>query len=112
MNQTLGRAFVGFHLTLASVVFFQSVVTALEAFGAELGVNWPLFALASVEAVAAVLFVIPATLRVGGITLCLVFLVAIIAHAIIGDFALHLFVYGAGTVFILVHGAARPSLAK
>ena len=64
-----------------------------------------LFILASVEAVAAILFVIPVTLRVGGISLCLVFFVAFTAHAIVGEFELGLLVYGAGTVFILFHGA-------
>ena len=104
MNQSLRRSFVGFHLTLASVVFVQSVVTAFNAFLIEPDANWFLFSLATVEAVAAILFVIPATLRFGGIVLCLVFLFAFMIHVIIGEFELHLLVYIAGTVFILFHG--------
>ena len=105
MNQSLRRSFVGFHLTLASVVFVQSVLAIFKALLAEPDANWHLFILASVEAVAAILFVIPVTLRVGGIALCLVFFVAFTAHAIVGEFELGLLVYGAGTVFILFHGA-------
>ena len=106
MNQSLRRSFVGFHLTLASVVFVQSVLKAFKAFLVEPDANWHLFSLASVEAVAAILFVIPATLRFGGIALCLVFFVAFTAHAIVGEFELGLLAYGAGTVFILFHGAS------
>ena len=105
MNQSLRRSFVAFHLTLASVVLVQSVSTAIKAFWVEPDANWHLFSLASVEAVAAILFVIPATLRVGGTALCLVFFVAFTLHAIIGEFELHLLVYFAGTLFILFHGA-------
>ena len=107
MNQSLRRSFVGFHLTLASVVFVQSVFAVFKALLAEpdANANWHIFILASVEAVAAILFVIPATLRFGGIVLCLVFSVAFTAHAIVGEFELGLLVYGAGTVFILFHGA-------
>jgi hypothetical protein len=105
MNQSLRRSFVGFHLTLASVVFVQSVLAVYKALLAAPEANWHLFILASVEAVAAILFVIPATLRFGGIALCLVFFVAFTVHAIVGEFELGLLVYAAGTVFILFHGA-------
>ena len=105
MNQSLRRSFVGFHLTLASVVFVQSVLAIFKALLAEPDANWHLFILASVETVAAILFVIPVTLRFGGIVLCLVLFVAFTIHAIVGEFELHLLVYGAGTVFILFHGA-------
>ncbi len=58
------------------------------------------------EAVAAILFVIPVTQWVGGIALCLVFFVAFTAHAIVGEFELGLLVYFAGTIFILCHGSS------
>jgi len=54
MNQSLRRSFVGFHLTLASVVFVQSVLAVFKAILAEPDANWHLFILASVEAVAAI----------------------------------------------------------
>jgi hypothetical protein len=107
MNQSLRRSFVGFHLTLAGVVFVQSLLTAYNALLVEPDANWLLFSLASVEAVAALLFVIPVTLMFGGIVLCLVFFVAFTIHAIVGEFELQLLVYGAGTVFILFHEAGR-----
>jgi|GEM_PF-828382 hypothetical protein len=111
MNQSLRRSFVGFHLTLASVVFVQSVLAVFKALLAKPDANWHLFILASVEAVAAILFIIPVTLRVGGIALCLVFFVAFTVHAIIGELELGLLVYSAGTVLILFHGAGYNHLA-
>jgi hypothetical protein len=112
MNQSLRRSFVGFHLVLAIVVFVQSVFTAIKAFSVEPEAHWLLFGLASVEAVAAILFVIPVTLRFGGVALCLVFFVAFTIHAIIGEFELQLLVYCAGTVFILFHGAGYSHRAS
>ena len=111
MDQSVRRSFVAFHLTLASVVFVQSVLAVFKALLAEPDANWHLFSLASVEAVAAILFAIPLTLRFGGIALCLVFIVAFTAHAIVGEFELGLLVYGAGTVFILFHGAGYSRCA-
>lgn len=112
MSHSLQRSFLGFHLTLATVVLLQSAFTVFHAFGGEAATNWPLFILASVEALAAILFLIPATLRLGGIVLCLVFSLAFTAHASIGEFELHLLVYAAGTVFIFFHGSARSTAAK
>jgi len=96
---------VAFHLTLASVVFVQSVLGVIKALLAEPDANWHIFSLGSVETVAAILFVIPLALRFGGIALCLVYIVVFTAHAILGEFELWPLVYGAGTVFILFHGA-------
>jgi len=62
-------SFLGFHLTLAGVVLVQSVLTAFNAYSLEGGADWHLFILASVESVAAIMFVIPVTLRVGGIAM-------------------------------------------
>jgi len=112
MNQSLRRSFVGFHLVLAIVVFVQSFLTATKAFSVEPEANWLLFGLASVEAVAAILFVIPATLKIGGIVLCLVFFVAFTLHAIVGEFELHLLVYFTGILFILFHGAGYSHRAS
>jgi len=108
---TLRRSFVAFHLTLASVVFVQSVLGVVKALLAEQDANWHIFSLGSVEAVAAILFVIPLTLRFGGIVLCLIYIVVFTAHAIVGEIELWLLVYGAGTVIILFHGAGYSHCA-
>ena len=104
-HHRLRNAFAILHYTLGLVVFAQSVTTAVEAAGGGAGTGRnPLFALAAVEAVAAILFVIPRTVRIGGGLLLGVFPVAIAVHALRGDLALTLVVYGAAVVFVMAHG--------
>ena len=60
-HATIRKAFVGFYFTLAIVVLLQSVQTAVHALGVGGEANYAMFALATVEALAAVLFMIPLT---------------------------------------------------
>jgi len=102
---SLRNAFIAFHLTLAVVVFWLSIQTAFNATG-QSPVNLHLLTLAGVETVAAVLFLLPQTLRLGGAGLLLTFTIAIIAHTLRGEFAASLLVYAVGVVFVMVHGSA------
>jgi hypothetical protein len=99
-------AFVAFWLTLGLVVLAASIQTFLAAVSGT--VHGPSHAhlglLAGVEAIAAALFLVPRTMRLGGIGLLVVFAVAFIAHALSGEFATTLLLYAAGTLFVLVHG--------
>ncbi len=107
------RAFIVFHLTLAIVILVLSVATAVHAAGirADTSPNWHLFALATGEAIAAVLFVLPWTTRLGGGVLIAILLIAFLAHALEGDHQLALLVYAAGTYLVVRHGNAmgRPA---
>jgi hypothetical protein len=100
----LKRAFVMFHLTLGAVVAIDSFRTVLAAFA---GAEWHLFALASVETAGALLFLAPRTLRLGGALLLATVVVAIVAHALRAEFTGALFVYAAGTLFVMAHGPVR-----
>ena len=105
-NQSLRRAFVALHFTLAIVVFIESLKTTLHAAAAHrLGaMNSHLALLAGLEALAAILFLIPKTLKVGGSLLLLIFAIAIAIHGIPAE--LPLLVYAAGVLFVMVHGDA------
>lgn len=101
------RAFVAFHLTLGLALFYLSVRTVLHALAAAGGQRDPHVALlASVEAIGAALFLLPRTVRVGGVLLLLTILVAVVVHAATaGELRADLLVYAAGTWFVMVHGS-------
>ncbi|HUI65569.1 MAG TPA: hypothetical protein VL126_12080 [Bacteroidota bacterium] len=100
------RSFVLFHLTLGIVILVQSVRTALRADflhdGNPLGSH--LVVLATIEAIAALLFLIPRTLKIGSILLFAVFAFVLLIHGIMNQ--LDLLVYAAGVLFVFFHGSA------
>lgn len=104
----LRHSFVAFHLTLAAVVALQSLVTAWHALsvGGIRHANIALVCFAAGEAVAAVLFLSPATLRVGAWALLLIFFFAIGFRGLHGEFQSTLLVYAAGVLLVLAHGSA------
>ena len=60
-------------------------------------------------------FLLPRTLRFGGVLLVLSILGAILVHASMGDWRPDLLVYAAGVVLVTVHGSAYrhvPSVAS
>lgn len=107
-NQTLRRSFVVFHLTLGAVIAIESLTTAVRASGAGSSnhLNLALACLAAAEAIAALLFIVPATLRVGALALLLIFAFALAFHGLHGEFQSTLLVYAAGVVLVMVHGSA------
>jgi hypothetical protein len=109
MNKhALRRSFIVFHLTLGVVVFVESLVTVLRTHGAGGASHFGLgvAVLAGAEAVAALLFLLPATLRLGAVALLAIFLFAVAFHGLHGELQLTLLVYAAGVFFVMVHGSA------
>jgi hypothetical protein len=103
--QSIGRAFVALWWTLGVFLFVYSVQAAWHAVVArEDGFNRHVALLASVEAMAALLFVIPKTMRVGGVCLLAVFTFAFVLHGTQREFASQLLLYVAAVSFITVHG--------
>jgi len=104
-SRTLVRAFFALWWVLGALLLVYSVQTVQHAFAASgHGVNFHVAVLASVEAVAALLFLIPRTMRVGGAGLLVVFALAFVLHAASGEFASHLLLYAAGVSFVMAHG--------
>lgn len=114
-QRALRRTFIAFHITLCVVIFIQSIVTVLHTAGANKlqHSNIALLALASAEALAALLFLLPAAMRSAGATLLAIFAIAIALHALQGEFPSTLLVYAAGVGFVMAHGSAfgKASLA-
>jgi len=108
VNHALRRSFIIFHLTLGVVVLAQSLITVFQinrsdfSKHARLGVA----VLAGAEALAALLFIVPATLRVGAVVLLAIFFFAIAFHGLHGELQSTLLVYAAGVFFVMTHGSA------
>jgi hypothetical protein len=107
-DQSYTPPFVAFHLTLGIVVFIQSLVAILHGIGLgraqhlNVGLTW----LAGTEAIAALLFLLPPTLRLGAWSLLVIFMAAIAFHLLHGERELTPLIYGAGVILVMVHGSA------
>ncbi len=100
------RSFAFFHLVLGTVIFVESVRTAVSAMQGH-AANPPgvhLAILAAIEAAAALMFMLPWTLRVGSILLICIFVFAMGVHGL--QHELNLVVYAAGVLFVSLHGSA------
>lgn len=108
LPERLQTAFVLFHVTLALVVAQLSVSTLIHAHSGPRA-NPHLVLLAGAEALAALLFLVPATLRVGGSALLLIFAFAFIFHGLHGEWATQLLIFGAGVWLVMAHEGLRTS---
>lgn len=99
----LVRAFLAFWWTLGAVLLYLSIQTVVHAHGAP-GSDAHAALLGAVEAIAAVLFLIPRTMRAGGLALLATFAAALLLHAARGQLATPLLIYAAGVLFVMVHG--------
>ena len=94
------------HLTLGLVVLYGSVRTVLGGLdaGAAGGAHWHLVLLGTIEAIGAVLFLLPKCTRVGGAIMLVTFAIALVAHALQRQFPGFLLVYAAATWVVVVDG--------
>jgi hypothetical protein len=102
----LPRVFTGLRLTLGLVVFGQSLATAISASGiTDVSHHDPaLLVLAGIEAIAALLFLLPRTTAPAAATLVGIFALAIALHLTTGNgFPTHLLVYIAAATVVAVH---------
>src|ERR1041385_5371022 len=102
--QRLMRSFLFLWLATGIALLYGSGETARGALASAHHVNPHLVVLASVEAIAAVLFLIPRTMRLGAIGLLTTIFVAFAVHTVLHEFRGDLLLYGAAVLFILNHG--------
>jgi hypothetical protein len=110
-SRNLLRAFMVLWWTAALLLLVGSLQTLSGALKSTH--EGPLVVLAAVEAVSAVLFLLPPTLRVGagGLLLCLA--VAFLVHLHLHEFRWDLLFYAATVYFVAVHGPlSRPQWEK
>ena len=102
--RSLMRSFLVLWLTTGLVLLVASMRTILDAAPGPHG-NPHIVILAAVEAISAVLFLVPRTLRVGAIGLLATITVAFLVHTVMGQFRADLLLYAATVVFVSVHGS-------
>ncbi|HVX38263.1 MAG TPA: hypothetical protein VHB25_01725 [Gemmatimonadaceae bacterium] len=107
-SRQLVRAFLALWLVTGAVLFIASVSTAYEGWVSAHGVNPHLVLLGGIEALAAALFLIPRTMRVGAIGLLATIGIALAVHAALGQFRGDLILYASAVAFIRVHGGLTP----
>ena len=109
-NNQLRRAFIIFHLALGIIVLVESLLTLLHLDRMAQGQipHRVLAVLAGAEALAALLFLIPATLRLGAVSLMAIFFAALAFHGLHGQWNLSLLVYAAG-VFLVMIQKSQPA---
>src|SRR5262245_7650543 len=107
LEQRPPRGLIGAFLllwwTLGMGLLIGSVETAVHAL-ASARPNPHLVLLGAVEALSALLFLIPRTARMGAAGLLLTLIVACVAHAFLHEMRWDLLVYAAAVLFVAVHG--------
>jgi len=109
-GQTLDRAIIALRWTLGVVIAAESVITAWTAYpeihatGSHAAAHaWIRLMLGGLEGVGAIMLLIPWSALIGGWILIAVFSLAILFHAMQGQFNMgNLVIYAAGTVVCMV----------
>jgi hypothetical protein len=100
------RAFILFHAVLGLGLLIMGLQALAHALHELDGRHGHLALVGGLEAIGAVLFLIPATLRWGGAALLVVLLGGFIMHLTRGEWVLEHLTFAAGVWFVMVHGAA------
>jgi hypothetical protein len=85
-NRNTARAFLALWWTLGILLVAYSVQTSWLSLAASSGIDVHVAILASTEAIAGLLFLIPKTMRAGGVCLLAVFTLALVLHGRKGEF--------------------------
>jgi hypothetical protein len=103
--RSLLRGFIALWLLTGVALIAGSVATVRVAIGSNDHANPHVALLAGVEAIAALLFVIPQSMRLGAAGLLATIAIAFVVHAALGQFRADLLVYGAAVTFVAIHGS-------
>jgi uncharacterized membrane protein YphA (DoxX/SURF4 family) len=99
------RSFTAFHFILGLGIFWLSAQTVAWAVRNPKHPNPHIIALAAAEAIGALLFLLPLTLRVGAALLLLTIGTAIAVHAFAGEWRIDLLIYAAGVWLVAAHNS-------
>jgi uncharacterized membrane protein YphA (DoxX/SURF4 family) len=105
----LVRAFVALWWTTGLVLLYLSVKTAYNGFQPGAARDVHAAVLGSLEALAALMFLAPQTLRIGAVGLLVILALVFLIHASRLQFRGDLVVYAAAVLFVAVHGAVPLS---
>jgi hypothetical protein len=102
-EKNTARAFLALWWTLGMLLVAYSVQTAWLSLAGS-GVDVHVAILASTEAIAGLLFLIPKTMRASGVCLLAVFALALVLHGRKGEFEGQLLIYAVAVSLVMVHG--------
>jgi predicted secreted protein len=105
----LVHAFVVLWWPTGLVLLYLSVRTAYHGLQPGTGHDPHAVLIGGVEAFAALLFLVPWTLRVGAVGLLVILALVFLIHAVRVEFRGDLLVYAAAVLFVAVHGAVPVS---
>ena len=106
-DSRLPQAFTAFHWILGLALLWASVHTVVHADPGDLHAR----VIGTLEALGAVAFLVPRTLRLGAGLLLVAIIGAVVVHTARGEWRPDLLVYAAGVVLVLSHaGAAERSV--
>jgi hypothetical protein len=103
-SRSLLRSFLALWMLTGLLLVIASAATVREAWAGARHANPHLVLLGGVEALAALLFLVPRTFRVGAVGLLVAFGVASVVHAAVGQVRGDLLLYAVVVLFALVHG--------
>jgi uncharacterized membrane protein HdeD (DUF308 family) len=99
--RNLLRAFLALWVVTGVALLVGSIETVRQTLDAH--PNPHLVLLGAVEAIAALLFLVPRTTRIGATALVATIAIAFLVHAVLGQFRGDLLVYAAAAAFVGVH---------
>jgi hypothetical protein len=102
--QSLMRSFLFLWLVTGVILLVGSLETVSSAFRSSAHANPHLVVLGSAEAMAAALFLVPRSMRLGAIGLLGTISTAFAVHTALHEFRGDLLLYAATVSFILIHG--------
>ena len=103
--RSMERAFLALWWILAAALFYLSAMTVRNGLSdPHGGSDLHAVIVGCVEAAAAVLFVVPGTMRLGAIGLLGTIAIAEAANTVQGHFSINLVVYAAAVFFVMAHG--------
>jgi uncharacterized membrane protein YphA (DoxX/SURF4 family) len=103
--RSLLRGFLALWMLTGLMLFIGAVFTLRNVTQPAGHPNPHIALIGAVEAVAALLFLIPRTMRIGAVGLIVTIGAALAVHTIVGEFRGDLIVYGAVVTFVAIHGA-------
>ena len=107
IDVTVRQSFTVLHVALGLILVVEGTLTLVHALSVHHD-SHPV-AFGTVEAMAALLFIWPRTIRLGGCILFCAFLIAAVVHLLRGEFPSEHLVYAVAALFVMIHGSGWRS---
>src|SRR5712692_988249 len=107
LQGTVRRSFTILHVALGLILAVEGALTLVHALSMHHDAH--LIAFGTVKTIAALLFIWPRTMLVGGCVLFCTFLIAAAVHVVRREFPSEHLVYAVAVMLVMIHGPSRRS---